>query len=181
MATDAQRGEVLVQSHTAREWQLGSELGLLDSEVLSWGCGGVPRGYRGAITPVAQGCIPPWKGRKTGGRGAVREGFSKGARETVGILVDGIPRPYTGTQECASYLSFKSLLPFPMVTLWVSLMAQVVKNPPANTGNKGLIPDLEDPLEEEMSTHSSILVWEIPWTEEPDGLQSIGLQKSGHD
>ena len=60
-------------------------------------------------------------------------------------------------------------------------MAQVVKNPPANTGNKGLIPDLEDPLEEEMSTHSSILVWEIPWTEEPDGLQSIGLQKSGHD
>ena len=55
-------------------------------------------------------------------------------------------------------LSFKSLLPFPVVTLWVSPMAQ--KNPPANTGNKGSIPDLEDPLEEEMATHSSILVWE---------------------
>ena len=58
MATDAQRGEVLALSHTARGWQLGSELGLLDSEVLSWGCGRVPRGYRGAVTPVAQGWIP---------------------------------------------------------------------------------------------------------------------------
>ena len=37
----------------------------------------------------------------------------------------------------------------------------------------------EDPLEEEMVTHSSILAWEIPWTEEPGGLQSIGLQESG--
>ena len=36
----------------------------------------------------------------------------------------------------------------------------------------------EDPLEEEMATHSSILVWKIPWTEEPGGLQSMGLQKS---
>ena len=35
----------------------------------------------------------------------------------------------------------------------------------------------EDPLEKEMATHSSILTWEIPWTEEPDGLQSPGLQK----
>ena len=36
----------------------------------------------------------------------------------------------------------------------------------------------EDPLEEEMATHSSILAWEIPWTEKPGGLQSIGSQKS---
>ena len=35
---------------------------------------------------------------------------------------------------------------------------------------------LEDPLEEEMATHSSILAWRIPWTEEPGGLQSMGLQ-----
>ena len=35
----------------------------------------------------------------------------------------------------------------------------------------------EDPLEKEMATHSSIFAWEIPWTEEPDGLQSMGLQK----
>ena len=39
----------------------------------------------------------------------------------------------------------------------------------------------EDPLEKEMATHSSILAWEIPWTEEPDGLQSMGSQRVGHD
>ena len=39
----------------------------------------------------------------------------------------------------------------------------------------------EDPLEEEMATHSSILTWEIPLTEEPGGLQSIGLQRVGYD
>ena len=38
---------------------------------------------------------------------------------------------------------------------------------------------LEDPQEKEMATHSIILAWEIPWTEEPGGLQSMGLQKSG--
>ena len=40
---------------------------------------------------------------------------------------------------------------------------------------------LEDALEEEMVTHSSILAWEIPWTEEPAGLQSVGSQKIRHD
>ena len=39
----------------------------------------------------------------------------------------------------------------------------------------------EDPLEKEMATHSSILAWEIPWTEEPVGLQSRGLQRVRHD
>ena len=39
----------------------------------------------------------------------------------------------------------------------------------------------EDPLEKEMATHSSILAWRIPWTEEPSGLQSTGLQRVGHD
>jgi len=55
----------------------------------------------------------------------------------------------------------------------------VVKNPPANTGDMDLIPGgQEDPLEKEMATHSSTLVWEIPWAEEPGGLQSMGSQKS---
>ena len=46
-----------------------------------------------------------------------------------------------------------------------------------------LVPSLgqEDRLEEEMATHSSILAWKIPWTEEPGGLQSMGLQRVGHD
>jgi len=39
----------------------------------------------------------------------------------------------------------------------------------------------EDPLEKEMATHFSILAWRIPWTEEPDGLQSMGLQRVEHD
>ena len=39
----------------------------------------------------------------------------------------------------------------------------------------------EDPLEKEMATHSSILAWRIPWTEEPSGLQSMGLQRVAHD
>ena len=51
-----------------------------------------------------------------------------------------------------------------------------VKNSPANGGNSSLIPGSVDPLEKEMATHSSILAWEIPWTEEPGGLQSMGSQ-----
>ena len=39
----------------------------------------------------------------------------------------------------------------------------------------------EDPLEKEIATHSSILAWRIPWTEEPDGPQSMGLQRVGYD
>ena len=39
----------------------------------------------------------------------------------------------------------------------------------------------EDPLEKEMAAHSSILAWEIPWTEEPGGLQSTGVTRVGHD
>ena len=45
-----------------------------------------------------------------------------------------------------------------------------VKDPPANAGDMGSIPGLEDPLEKEMATHSSILAWEIRWTEEPGRL-----------
>ena len=41
--------------------------------------------------------------------------------------------------------------------------------------------DWEDALEEEMGTHSSILAWKIPWTEEPGGLQSMASQSAGHD
>ena len=60
-------------------------------------------------------------------------------------------------------------------------MAQTVKNPPAmwETWVRSL--GQEDPLEKEMATHSSILAWEIPGTEEPGGLQSIGSQIVRHD
>ena len=54
----------------------------------------------------------------------------------------------------------------------------MVKNLPADAGHLGWIPEWEDPLKEEMATHYSILAWEIPWKEEPRGLQSIGSRKS---
>ena len=57
----------------------------------------------------------------------------------------------------------------------------VVKNPPANAGDPGSILGSEDPLEKEMVTHSSILAWEIPWTEEPGRIHSMGLQRGGRD
>ena len=54
----------------------------------------------------------------------------------------------------------------------------VVKNLPANAGEAGLIPGLGRSPGEGNATHSSILAWEIPWTEEPGGLQSMWSQKS---
>ena len=65
-----------------------------------------------------------------------------------------------------------------------SWMAHRVKNLPAMQETQEMwVPSLgwEDPLEEEMATHSSILFWEIPWTEEPGGLQSMRLKRLGHD
>ena len=59
-----------------------------------------------------------------------------------------------------------------------------VKKLPANTGDTkdaGLILGREDPLEEKMAAHTSILAWRIPWTEEPGGLQSVGSQRVRHD
>ena len=60
-------------------------------------------------------------------------------------------------------------------------MALVVKNPPASAGDAGSILGWEDPLEEGTATHSSILAWRIPWTEEPGRLQSVGSQRAGHE
>ena len=63
-------------------------------------------------------------------------------------------------------------------------MPPVVKNLPTSAGHVrdvGLILDQEDPLEEGMATHCSVLAWEIPWIEEPGGLQTIGSQRVGHD
>ena len=57
-------------------------------------------------------------------------------------------------------------------------MAQIVKNLPAIQETWVLSLGQKDPLEKEMATHSSILAWEIPWTEEPGGLQSMGVAKS---
>ena len=70
---------------------------------------------------------------------------------------------------------------YPLQYSWASLVAQNVKNLPAiwetwvrNLGG-------EDPLEDSMATHSSILAWRIPWTQELGSLQSIRVQRVGHD
>ena len=57
----------------------------------------------------------------------------------------------------------------------------MVKNLPAKRKTQVQSLGWEDPLEKEMATHPSIIAWRSPWTEEPDGLQSTGSQRVGHD
>ena len=77
--------------------------------------------------------------------------------------------------HCCMYLA--SLLETIRGVHWASLVAQMVKNLPAMWDTQ--VP--EDPLEKGMATHSSILAWRIPWTEESCGLQSMGLQRVRHN
>ena len=73
------------------------------------------------------------------------------------------------------------------ISLWFvpivysSCVAQLVKILPAMRETWVQFLDWEVPLEKEMATHSAILAWRIPWTGEPGGLQSMGLQRAGHD
>ena len=66
-------------------------------------------------------------------------------------------------------------------TVLASLVAQMVKNPPTMQETRVQSLGLEDPLEEGMATHSRILAWRVPWTEEPGRLQSMGSQRDGDD
>ena len=76
-----------------------------------------------------------------------------------------------------TFLNLELVLPF----AGASLVAQRIKHLPAMQETCVQSQGWEDPLEKEMATHSSILAWRIPWTEEPEGLQSTGLQRVGHD
>ena len=62
-----------------------------------------------------------------------------------------------------------------------SVVAQTAKNPPTRQETQVRSLSQEHPLEKEVANHLSFLAWEIPWTEEPGGLQSIGSQQAGHD
>ena len=62
-----------------------------------------------------------------------------------------------------------------------SLIAQLVKNPPAMQETPVRFLGQENPLEKEMAAHSSILAWKVPWRQEPGRLQSMGLQRVGHN
>ena len=68
-----------------------------------------------------------------------------------------------------------------LLELIIILVAQRLKRLPAMQETWVQFLGQEDPLEKEMATHSSILAWRIPWTEEPGGLQSMGSQRVGHD
>ena len=70
---------------------------------------------------------------------------------------------------------------YPTQYSWASLVAQTVDNLPGMQETQVGSLGQEDPLEEEMATHSSILAWEIPWTEESGELESTGLQRVRHD
>ena len=90
----------------------------------------------------------------------------------IAEIEDGVLR---GHGKEASTLALGS------ATYWASLVAQMVKNLPAMQETWVRSLDWEDPMEKGMATQSSILAWGIPWTEEPDGLQSMGLQRVRHD
>ena len=68
-----------------------------------------------------------------------------------------------------------------MDSLWTSLVVQTVKRLPTMWKTRVQSLDQEDLLEKEMVTHSSILAWKIPWTEEPGRLQSMGSQRVRYD
>ena len=88
----------------------------------------------------------------------------------------GDPGSIPGTGKCPGEEIW-----YPLQYSWASLVAQMLKNLPAmwETWVWSLSP--EDPLEEGMATHSSVLAWRIPWTENPGGLQSMESLRVGQD
>ena len=81
--------------------------------------------------------------------------------------------------QLASWRSRRAIVLLPLGCSQASQVALVVKNPTANVGDirdMSWTLGLEDPLKKGMATHSSVLAWRIPWTEEPGRLQSIGLR-----
>ena len=66
------------------------------------------------------------------------------------------------------------------LTVWNVPVVQVIKNPPVMQETQVRSLGQEDPPEQEMATHSRVLAWRIPWTEEPGGIQSRELQRGGH-
>ena len=70
---------------------------------------------------------------------------------------------------------------YPLQYSWASLVVQTIKNPHAMRETWVQSPGWEDPMEKWKATHSSILAWRIPWTEEPGRLQPMGSQRVGHN
>ena len=92
--------------------------------------------------------------------------------------------PAISISLCCKVAELDSCLNCKDPVFWVLLVAQVIKNLPTMQESQEMrVRSLgqEDPLEEEMAPHSSILAWKIPWAEESGGLQSMGSQRVRHD
>ena len=107
------------------------------------------------------------------------------------IYIYGLPSSSVG-KESACNAGDPSLIPglrsspgegirYPLRYSWASLVAQMVNNPPVVRETWARSLGWEDPLEKGMATNSSIHAWRSPWTEEPGKLQSMELQRVGHD
>ena len=112
-------------------------------------------------------------------------GLIPGSRRSAGEGI-GYPLQYSGPENSMDYTVHgvaKSWiwLFFCGISYRASLVAQTVKRLPAIWETWVQFLGQEDPLEKEMAIHSTTLAWKIPWTEEPDRLQSMGLQRVGHD
>ena len=86
-----------------------------------------------------------------------------------------------GPPRASSTVRLLNALIFTLYFFHASLVAQTVKSLSAMWETQVRFLGQEDPLEKEMAIHSSTLAWEIPWTEEPDRLQSMGLQRVRHN
>ena len=109
--------------------------------------------------------------------------FSRGSswprnRTQVSCIAFRFFTTWATRRPCAAY---RTLIPQQGLNPRASLVAQMVKNPPAIQKTQVQFLGGEDPLEKGMATHSSILAWGILWTEEPGGLQSMGSQRIRHD
>ena len=82
---------------------------------------------------------------------------------------------YSNSWSASTFFFYPLIAPFPFSSLLIAL-AQMVKNLPAMQEIWVLSLSQEDPLEKRMATHSNILAWKVPWTEEPGRLQSMGSQ-----
>ena len=124
---------------------------------------------------MSDSLLPPWT---VAYQAPLSMGFSRQEywRTWVAISFSRGSSPLRNRTRVYPALKADALTSEPICTR-AYLVAQSVKESPCNAGGLGW----EDPLEEGLATHSSILAWRIPWTEEPDGLQSMESQRVGHD
>ena len=102
-------------------------------------------------------------------------------RQAIGMALPALRGPLKVLSEIPNEKFQCNQLKGAYISNWDSLAAQMVKHLPTMWETRIWSLGWEDPLEKELATHSSILAWKIPWTEEPGRLESMGSQRVGHD